>query len=1054
MRLDFRRLGSLRFAGPALLFVLWIVVALMSISIARQDYRHEAIRQTERMARQVGARLIRYAERYAVSDPRLVREELSLISSEPSLIEAVVVDGAGAVLFANNRALIGHPYPELESATGRALLEQALARRLAQVATDVEEALALRFVGAYQPPPDSHELRADERGAVYLRYDLGPGLREATRHAFLERLPDILMMIMVTGLALLLSRRHIVEPLDRIARSAAAVKAGHFEPIEAAAGSTEVRNLANAFNEMTAQIARQLRELSGQTEHLRAVLDNMHDGVLVTDDQGRITLFSKAAEAIFLHSAAQVLGEHYSLLLDPQSDSRQRLRKVLEEHHGSTYGSAVELTGLRRDRSRFAMDNRIASFVVDSKPMYVSVVRDITERKLVEAELSQHRHHLETLVSDRTRELQSAREAADAANAAKSAFLAAMSHEIRTPMNGVIGMLDVLAQTSLQSDQMEMLGVVRDSAQALLGIINDVLDFSKIEAGKLDVVSEEFVLDDQLEQVLTLMDHFARRKRVDLNLTLDPALPELLQGDYLRLRQVLNNLISNAIKFSSQLPRPGQVDVEITVARTEDQGCWVNFSVRDNGIGMHPEAFARLFNSFEQADASTTRRYGGTGLGLAIVKRLVDLMGGQLSVESTPDVGSVFVVGLPFTLIERLTEPPLSGLDCLVVGPGDAVTARYVAYLAQAGGQLRQVPDIEQALQLRDAHLWVVVNANNELPEATLLAAARLAVPTGTRMLVLEHGHRRLPRRAAEGLMLVDGNVITRRKLTSLVARLSGLLPESPALTLNAGTGHQTLLSRAEALALGRLVLVAEDNEINQTVIRRQLGLLGCAADVAVNGREALQMWQQTRYPLVLTDLHMPEVDGYQFTSAIRAEEVRLGRPRTPIVALTANVLKDEAAHCLSVGMDGYATKPVPLPELQRLLEQWLPALPSPSAAASSPPSDSAVHLDLAVLRGLVGDDPDTLNELLTDFRHSTPATGETLRALSAAGQLAELGRAAHRFKSAARSIGALALGAACEALEQAAKAGDEAKAGPLLAGLLGELATVEAELDRALGAR
>jgi PAS domain S-box-containing protein len=577
---------------------------------------------------------------------------------------------------------------------------------------------------------------------------------------------------------------------------------------------------------------------------------------------------------------------------------------------------------------------------------------DVTQRRKDQDALRELNADLEARVAARTAELTQLREDAEQANRAKSAFLAAMSHEIRTPMNGVVGMIDVLEQSNLKSAQAKIVQTVRASAYALLGIVDDVLDFSKIEAGRFQIDREPMCLATVVGEAHDTLDHLASSRNVVLRLAIDPHFPAFVLGDALRLRQVLLNLVGNAIKFSSVGGEAGRVGLRATLVERGARRCSVEFVVEDDGIGMDEGTLGRLFTPFMQADDSTTKRFGGTGLGLSISHRLADLMGGTIRVASRPGEGSCFTLCLSFEVIDE-------------IGPG----------AAPAG----------PALDFRDSGLD--------------------AVPAGEATMPMP-------------------------------------------------------LSALGASEAGRLILVAEDNEINQEVIRQQLALMGFTADIAGNGLLALERWRQGAHAMLLTDLHMPGLDGYQLAAQIRAAEA----PGThlPIVALTANASKAETQRCKDIGIDRYMTKPLQLGDLHAMLKAWMPAgaQPLPLRAIKSyrtaPPSRAAgmasgateiPAIDLSVLSALVGSDPEVIRDMLVSFRMSAGRSRDAIRIGIAAGAGKDVADAAHPLKSAARSIGATRLAAVCAELEAAGEAGR-------LPELVARLATFEqayADVDRSL---
>jgi two-component system, sensor histidine kinase and response regulator len=650
-------------------------------------------------------------------------------------------------------------------------------------------------------------------------------------------------------------------------------------------------------------------------------------------------------------------------------------------------------------------------------------------------------------------ELSAARDKAEEATRAKSTFLAMMSHEIRTPMNGVTAMAEMLDQTDLGAEQRDMLGIIRSSGEALLVIINDILDFSKIEAGKLEIETIELALTDMVEGAAETVASRAAEKGLRYAVDLAPDLPERLLGDPTRIRQILINLLGNAVKFTQS----GVVLLtvrDVTPNGGDENRRVLRFAVTDSGIGLSEEQIQRLFRPFEQADGSTSRRYGGSGLGLSISSALCAMMDGRIGVTSELGHGSTFWFELPFVVAApEPASPSVAIADARVVAVGfvDEERAALRDLLAAAGIQ-------RVAMAAYDEN-WAGAAANSPDDAPTVLILHAGGGGTETAQMVADHLTGTIPAPPVllavpmprpippPGVFATLHLPLRRRRVWRALAAALGRAPldvHDPRETSDLNGWEAP--SRAEAEAANALILVAEDNQTNQVVIRRMLAQRGFAFDLANHGREALALLRAGRYGLLLTDFHMPEMDGFELTAAIRAEEAGTDR-HLPIVALTADALPGTGQRCQEAGMDAYLTKPIDSKALSATLQRFLPqaaGLRRAVAAAAARTTDLATRaagIDPWVF------DPTRLIEsfgraetealaFLADFLDAVPGMIGVLESALAAGDLRGARDAAHSLKGAALSVGAARLGQLAGDLQDALDESDPETAA-FLCGLL-----------------
>jgi signal transduction histidine kinase/DNA-binding response OmpR family regulator len=648
---------------------------------------------------------------------------------------------------------------------------------------------------------------------------------------------------------------------------------------------------------------------------------------------------------------------------------------------------------------------------------------------------------LQLQVEERTRSLEEALKVAEAADKAKSMFLANMSHEIRTPLNGVVGMVDLLRGTKLDDQQQRFTHVARSSADALLSVINDILDFSKIEAGRIELESSEFDLSTVVEDLAETASVIAARKNIEVSCFIAPAVPDKVVGDGGRLGQILTNLTNNAIKFTES----GQVVIRVTLLEQNAEDAMVKFTVTDSGVGIPQDRLDRLFHSFSQVDASTTRKYGGTGLGLAISKRLVEMMGGTIGVESEPGSGSTFWFTVRFPksnapAVAEVAEAKLRDARRarILVVDDNAVNREIVCQqLAEWNIEVRTTSDGPTALaMLRQANAaarpfdlaildWHMPNMNGiELAKAVRasdeFSDTRLIMLTSIDDKIQADEHRAL------GLSGHLVKPVRRARLLNVIADVIGLDESAGAPEAEQPADIPLNPASPPSVRERATVLVAEDNDVNQLVAAEILKNAGYACELVPNGVAAVAAVALNNYDVILMDCQMPEMDGFEATKAIRAREAELAVQTrspiyTPIIALTANAIKGDREVCLAAGMDGYVTKPINPAKLIEAIESLLPKRSDASMAADPPASGAGVDdpLDVSSLLDRCMGNVEFLNRLLKKFRNRVGSEVERLSQAVQAQNAQETAQLAHSLKGAAANVSAINLARIAMELEQ-----------------------------------
>jgi len=721
----------------------------------------------------------------------------------------------------------------------------------------------------------------------------------------------------------------------------------------------------------------------------RTILESIQEGYYEVDRDGNLTFFNESMCKIVGYVRLELLGMNISLFMDAENARKVFGAFETVAEQGVTVES-LDWSLIRKDGATRFVETSVG-LLKDPRGNTVGfrgLLRDVTKRKRAEALLQ-------------------AKLAAEEANRSKSEFLANMSHEIRTPLNSIIGLVKLTLETDLSPEQKEDLDVVKSAAYALLALINDILDFSKIEAGKLELEEIKFNLRDFLGESLKIMAAKAHEKELELAYQVAPDVPENIAGDPSRFRQVILNLIGNAIKFTEK----GEIIVSVTLEEQDQNETLLHFAVKDTGIGIPQEKQESIFNPFQQADGSTTRQYGGTGLGLAVSSQIVNLMAGNFWVDSEPNVGSTFHFTSRFRRLgdkdEALLTPDdntLKGIRVLVVDDNQTNCKIIHEMLSSWGLQPAMANDTAsaQALFNEAPNLFRLVLIDSDMPEPngfTLADWIKDQNQPDCNVIMMLTSLRARSQVDLKGLNIKT--ILTKPvRPSDLLDGITQALDDNTALIEKATPADEQVNS-----ATGRRIniLVAEDTPFNQKFIRRLLDRWGHRSVIVENGRKAIEALAREKFDLVLMDVQMPEMDGFEATQAIRAQEAASGT-HVPIIAMTAHAMKGDRERCLEVGMDDYVPKPVSANTLLAAINRLVPDNGQPpedavSGDASSPPNSDEPIIDKASLLKAFDDDWDFFTEVVAMFIQDYPPMMSDIKAALQSQDAPTLMRSGHALK-------------------------------------------------------